>query len=73
MKKRVRAAIKRIVCLMTICSLIAGTCPLSVVAAKEESKADSEKDNDGKSQNSKDEEKNRILCHRILNTLENPM
>ena len=28
------------------------------VAAKEESKADSEKDNDGKSQNSKDEEKN---------------
>ncbi len=36
MKKRIRVAVKRMICLVTICALTVGTCPLPVAASEQE-------------------------------------
>ena len=36
MKKRIRVAVKRMICLITICAMVVGTCPLPVIAAEDE-------------------------------------
>ncbi|MBQ6788439.1 MAG: hypothetical protein IJO85_12065 [Lachnospiraceae bacterium] len=36
MKKRIRVAVKRLICLVTICALTVGACPLPIAAAEQE-------------------------------------